>query len=130
MRLVSQLIVSLVCIHLLIAQAPSLQAQTVLEARHYENGQVKALWFDMGAERIQLLRFHPNGKLAEIGNWESGRRHGVWANWAENGTKLGEAEYRFGRRFGTWRLWDAAGNHCYDLEYRSDALIAYTEITP
>lgn len=106
---------------------PNLHAQQVLEKQFHDNGQVSALWFDMGADRIQVIRFYANGQLREVGNWESGMMHGSWANWAENGTKLGEAEYRYGRRSGTWRLWDASGTHRYDLEYKSDALVAYSE---
>lgn len=112
----------------LLAFNTPVQAQQVLDKTHYDNGQIKTLWFDMGDEHIQRLSFYPSGQLKEIGNWASGLMHGVWANWAENGTKLGEAEYHFGRRSGTWRLWDASGNPQYALTYRRDALVAYTDL--
>lgn len=101
------------------------KAQIVLQSTRYADGQTEAIWFDLGGDRIQVVRFHPNGLLKEIGHWEGGKLHGSWALWAENGRKVGEAEYRYGRKSGTWRIWDEQGQETVELQYRRDELVAH-----
>ncbi|GEM_PF-1006968 len=98
-------------------------AQVELAKTIDENGQLTAIWFQMGPEEVQVIRFYPSGQLQEVGNWYQGRLHGSWAMWAENGHKVGEAYYRNGHKTGCWKLWSPAGEWQYDLWYDQDQLV-------
>jgi antitoxin component YwqK of YwqJK toxin-antitoxin module len=101
----------------------TVQAQIELARTYNQDGQLSAVWYELGPEQVQVIRFYPNGELQEIGQWYQGQMHGPWAMWAENGHKIGEAHYRFGRKTGCWKLWSPAGEWQYDLWYEQDQLV-------
>ncbi|MBI1193132.1 MAG: hypothetical protein GC205_08155 [Bacteroidetes bacterium] len=98
-------------------------AQVELTRSLDDNGKLSAIWFQMGPEEVQVIRFYANGQLQEVGNWYQGRMHGSWAMWAENGHKVGEAHYSMGRKTGCWKLWSPEGEWQYDLLYDQDQLV-------
>ena len=98
-------------------------AQVELAKTFDDNGHLSEIWFQMGPEQVQVIRFYPSGQLQEVGHWNQGQMHGTWAMWAENGRKVGEAHYRNGRKTGCWKLWSPAGEWQYDLWYDQDQLV-------
>ena len=109
---------------------PSAQGQVKFFETHYDNGQPETIWFDLGHDRLQVLRFHENGLLKELGHWDNGKMHGAWALWAPNGRKIGEAEYLHGTKDGLWRTWDTQGNPQYELWYERNELVRTASLEP
>lgn len=65
----------------------------------------------------QTKYFHPTGYLEEVGQYTSGKKDGVWIQFASNGQKLGEAYYNNGHKDGIWTVWDEKGIKRYHMVY-------------
>lgn len=60
---------------------------------------------------IAEIEYHPNGRIAMIGEKLRDERHGRWRWWTSEGQLLCEAEFDKGRRHGSWRsFWPWSGS--------------------
>lgn len=65
----------------------------------------------------QIKYFHAKGYVEEIGQYNNGKKDGVWLQFAANGVKLGEAFYKDGKKDGIWTVWDEQGVKRYHMVY-------------
>jgi antitoxin component YwqK of YwqJK toxin-antitoxin module len=65
----------------------------------------------------QVKYFHSKGFVEEVGQYQHGKKEGVWLQFSANGTKLGEAYYKDGLKDGIWTVWDEQGVKRYHMVY-------------
>lgn len=79
----------------------------------------KAMFCMRGAQRDgPSARWHPSGKLSEIGRYARGQREGSWKFFRTDGTLRASGTYRDGKRHGTWSEWHPDGVQAADGRYR------------
>jgi antitoxin component YwqK of YwqJK toxin-antitoxin module len=61
--------------------------------------------------------YYATGKKKEQRAYHAGKKHGLWINWAENGTKIAEARFSDGQKDGFWYIWDEKGTRRYEMYY-------------
>lgn len=74
----------------------------------YENGLRKGTW----------IRWHSNGVIAEISNWSSGLKDGVFQLFSVTGVKILEASYKNGKLHGKVTAWNE-GKVITEKKYRN-----------
>jgi antitoxin component YwqK of YwqJK toxin-antitoxin module len=65
----------------------------------------------------QVKFYHAKGYLEEVGQYNHGKKDGIWIQYAANGQKLGEAFYKEGQKDGIWTVWDEQGTKRYHMVY-------------
>jgi antitoxin component YwqK of YwqJK toxin-antitoxin module len=65
----------------------------------------------------EIKYYHPKGFVEEIGQYNQGKKDGVWVQFAAGGQKLGEAFYKDGLKDGIWTVWDEQGVKRYHMVY-------------
>jgi len=65
----------------------------------------------------QVKFYHAKGYLDEVGQYNQGKKDGIWIQYAANGQKLGEAFYKDGQKDGIWTVWDEQGTKRYHMVY-------------
>ena len=58
-----------------------------------------------GRKHGPYVLWHQNGVLKQEGTYSKGKRHGVFSGWTENGLRSYKGNYRAGRKSGIWSSW-------------------------
>ena len=84
-----------------------------------ENGKTLKQYIEVkdGLLHGQMKYFHSKGYVEETGNYNHGKKEGVWIQFASNGQQLGEAYYKDGLKDGIWTVWDEQGVKRYHMVY-------------
>ncbi|RDV39880.1 hypothetical protein DV096_04780 [Bradymonadaceae bacterium TMQ3] len=70
-----------------------------------------------GTRHGPYMRVHPNGQIAEEGEYLNGARVGLWTEWHTNGEPSCEGEYDEGSRVGAWIRWTRNGLEASVVSY-------------
>ena len=68
----------------------------------------------------------PNGRLAAMGAYRDGLRHGTWKAFDDAGIMRARAEFDHGRRCGTWEFRDERDHLRGSLRYVDGRLVSGT----
>jgi len=53
----------------------------------------------------QVVEYHTNGKIAQIGTQKNGVHHGLWEQYDAEGKIIALGVYKDGKKEGDWLLW-------------------------
>src|SRR5262249_10207360 len=67
-----------------------------------------------------FARFHPNGRIAEEGEWIDGRPHRAYCRWWPNGQRRIAGAFHHGEPVGRWRAWHPDGALLYEGSWIPD----------
>lgn len=62
--------------------------------------------FEKEGKMIKATYFHENGTVAQTGYMVSGKLHGQWYMYDNEGKKIATGKYNDGERSGKWLFWD------------------------
>jgi antitoxin component YwqK of YwqJK toxin-antitoxin module len=65
----------------------------------------------------QVVFYSLSGKVEEKGHYAEGKKSGVWHQFNDAGSKIGEAFYKEGQKDGIWTIWDDQGVKRYHMVY-------------
>ena len=100
-----------------------LWAQEIISQDRWPDGSLRATRYSEG-DRIHFITYHENGKVKEIGAFQSGRRDGVWKQFSDTGALLAQAGFRNGQRQGVWEFRDAADHTIGSVTYNAGVLMS------
>ncbi len=103
------------------------QAQELLRQERFDNGRLKSSLYKEGGI-VRFITFFESGRVKEQGAFLSGKREGVWQQFAENGIILAKAEFTGGMRKGTWEFRSSTGQLQGRLAYQNGTLTRGEEI--
>ncbi|MBL0126416.1 MAG: hypothetical protein IPP83_02930 [Flavobacteriales bacterium] len=63
---------------------------------------------------------YENGKRRMEGQFDKGKRQGIWTTWGSDGTKLTEGMYVNDRLNGEYTQWNAEGKEVSRIHYVND----------
>ena len=85
----------------------------------------KAQWCEKRGRRGRVVKhgpaaeWHANGRLASVGAYRNGRRHGKWTSYfPSNVLRQSEGAYRNGRKHGSWTFFFESGQEKSREQYR------------
>jgi len=110
---------------LMLVGGTALQAQELLQRSYHANGHLKRTAFTDGAVEY-FMEYHPNGRLAAMGAYRDGLRHGTWKAFDDAGIMRARAEFDHGRRCGTWEFRDERDHLRGSLRYVDGRLVSGT----
>ena len=68
-------------------------------------GQDKNTEIDHKVTLVQVVEYHDNGKIAQIGTQKDGVHHGLWEQYDDEGKIIALGVYKDGKKEGDWLLW-------------------------
>jgi antitoxin component YwqK of YwqJK toxin-antitoxin module len=68
-------------------------------------GQEKIIAVDEPVTLTQVVEYHDNGKIAQIGTQKDGVHHGLWEQYGVDGKITALGVYKDGKKEGDWLLW-------------------------
>jgi antitoxin component YwqK of YwqJK toxin-antitoxin module len=129
-RFISITIICTLISSVLFAQSPVLQngiytdlngnpftGNATIEDNTNQSTQKQYIEVKEGLLHGQIKFYHSKGYLEEVGQYNQGKKDGVWIQYASNGQKLGEAFYKEGQKDGIWTVWDEQGVKRYHMVY-------------
>lgn len=98
------------------ADAPGVGGPVTAEREEFwPDGSLRKQWIvKMRADGTEVehgpwRRWHENGQLYLVGEYEDGKRNGEWLSWHLNGEKRGQGTFRRDFRIGPWTMWYDSG---------------------
>ncbi len=80
--------------------------------RAYNSFEMAQAQFDDGRMNGEYRAFHPNGRVAELGNYANDEQHGVFQTWTPAGQPLTEEAFDMGVLKGMSKIWFENGTVC------------------
>ena len=68
-------------------------------------GQEHKIEADNVVTLTQVVEYHDNGKIAQIGTQRDGVHHGLWEQYNTDGKITALGIYKYGKKEGDWLLW-------------------------
>mgnify|MGYP000083835314 FL=1 len=68
-------------------------------------GQEHKIEADNVVTLTQVVEYHDNGKIAQIGTQRDGMHHGLWEQYNNDGKITALGIYKYGKKEGDWLLW-------------------------
>lgn len=89
------------------------QPATVHEIRYYKENVLDG----------PITTFYPTKKVARVGNYKDGEKHGIFQYYDSNGVLAQVERYKKGERHGTWQTFHADGIKSSQKKYRHDVQV-------
>lgn len=110
---------------LLAANALSAQDQRT----YHPDGSVKEnRW--VTADRVEFVKYHPNGRMEERGAFAQGKPDGIWKRFDENGKLMARVHFVNGLREGRCFYTNFDGQTRYRLQYAQGQLVHGAQLNP
>lgn len=117
--------VRLLILSSLFAVAFPMCAQDLMARSFHPNGRVQGTRYSDG-NSAYFVEYHTNGRVAAMGAYREGRRHGTWKRFDEHGVMRSKAEFNRGERCGTWEFRDGRNALQGTLRYAEGRLASGT----
>lgn len=73
----------------------------------------------------QVVTYYCNGKTQLVEVLKDGKKHGKHTNYYKSGKKKTEGEYEKGKRKGVWRWWSEKGEIDFKVDYSSTVSLRF-----
>ena len=77
----------------------------VLTTGIFVYGQEHKIDYDNVVKLTQVIEYHDNGKISQIGTQRDGVHHGLWEQYDTDGKITALGVYKDGKKEGDWLLW-------------------------
>jgi antitoxin component YwqK of YwqJK toxin-antitoxin module len=104
--------------------AQQAEGDVVHKISYYASGEKYLDYFEKKNTESKMIKYHLNGKIAEIGFFVNELRTGVWTQFDENGNKIAEAKFNNGKKDGNWMVWNEKGNLLIQIDYENGEKLA------
>ncbi len=115
----------LLLLFLLSALAFPTSAQELVQRSFHPNGRIHVTRYSDGSSEY-FVEYLANGRVAAMGAYREGRRHGTWKLFDERGVMRSKAEFNRGERCGTWEFRDGRNALQGTLRYAEGRLSSGT----
>jgi len=100
------------------------QVKNGLETSWYENGKKKSEGeYQNGKKEGIWISWYENGVIGQKGSYQNDQRERIWIKHYRNGNKESEGSYINNRREGQWRKWYENGQLWAEFECRNDQIL-------
>jgi len=100
------------------------QVKNGLENSWYENGKKKNEGEYQNGKKVGVwISCYDNGVIGQKGTYQNGQKSGLWVKNYRNGNKESEGHYQNNLREGAWKKWYENGELWADFEYKHDQIV-------
>lgn len=85
--------------------------------RIWPTGAIRRQVFLRASDSVKVQVFFENGQLDRVGNYQGGKKHGVWQAYYPNGFQWSEHFYETGLQTGAYKTWHPNGQRAIDGAY-------------
>ncbi|NLJ48598.1 MAG: PKD domain-containing protein [Candidatus Atribacteria bacterium] len=109
------------------------QVKNGLETSWYENGKKKSEGEYQNGKKVGVwVSWYDNGVIGQKGAYQDDQKNGVWMKNYRNGNKESEGFYKNNLREGSWKKWYENGKLWAEFECKNDQIVpeSYVEYRP
>jgi len=109
------------------------QVKNGLETSWYENGKKKSEGEYQNGKKVGVwVSWYDNGVIGQKGTYQNDEKIGLWVKNYRNGNKESEGHYQNDRKEGSWKKWYENGKLWAEFECKNDQIIpgSYVENRP
>ena len=109
------------------------QVKNGLETSWYENGKKKSEGEYQNGKKVGVwVSWYDNGVIGQKGTYQDDQKNGVWIKNYRNGNKESEGLYQNNMREGSWKKWYENGKLWAEFECKNDQIVpgSYVEHRP